>query len=209
MGKGTTAREDERMNPNTSIYYADFLAIDLEMTGLDPSNDDILEVAAVPIKNLELGKEDAFYSEIHPQKNIPAKSKAIHGLRGKELEKAPPLDSVLPQLFKIFTNRIIVSHNARIDLDFLRAKSKIAGVMFPSNPSIDTISLAKTLHPNKKKPNLDELLAEFGYNPRKGTHNALDDALHTAQVFLKMVDALKNNRMINTLGDLLRIGGAK
>jgi len=70
--------------PSTPLAKARFLAIDLEMTGLDPDFDEIIELAAIPMIGIEIGDGEAFYAEIRPERNIPAETKAVHGLHGRE-----------------------------------------------------------------------------------------------------------------------------
>ena len=194
--------------PSTPIIKARFLAIDMEMTGLDPTKDEIIEVAAIPFNGLKIGDEPAFYSEIQPERNIPSESKAIHGLHGKELSNAPHLEEVLPQLLEMFYNRILVAHGPDADLEFIRVKARIAGVAMHERPTIDTSSLAAVVFPNwEKRPSLDELLARFELRRPKGKHNALTDALLTARVFMKMLAGLRASDRVRTVSDLLRIGG--
>jgi DNA polymerase III epsilon subunit family exonuclease len=189
------------------ITVAEFLVIDLEMTGLDPFDDDIIEVAAVPMIGMEI-VGDIFYSEVRPQKKISPAAKAIHGIHGKQLSQAPSIEDVMPEIAKLFSRRIIVAHSVMSDIQFLRAKSKITGIELPLRPLVDTARLAKYFSPAQKKPNLDELLFEFKIEPRRGNHNAFNDALLTADVFSKMVYDLKVRGKVMFIGDILRFGGA-
>jgi len=192
--------------PSTPLIKARFLVVDLEMTGLDPSTHEIIEVAAVPVTGTEIGSGFSFYSEIRPERNIPAETKAVHGLHGRELSNAPSLQEVLPELFKNFYNRIIVGHNAHIDLDFLMVKARVAGLMPPKRPIVDTIDMALTLFPEQEKPSLDKLLAQYKLARKHNIHNAIEDALLTARVFVMMLNELRSSGKASTVVDLLRIG---
>lgn len=195
--------------PSTPIEKAKFLVVDLEMTGLDPQRDEIVEVAAIPVTGFEMGEEPGFYSEIEPERSVPAATKAVHGLHGRELAAAPNAQSVLPELAKLFYNKIVIAHNVGVDVAFLRAKSKKIGIMPPSRPMIDTMKLAGAIWPGKNRIGLDELLRMFDIERTQQRHNALDDALSTAKVFVRMVHRLKADGRISTVADLLKIGGIR
>jgi len=192
---------------STPIIKTHFLVIDLEMTGLDPTTHEIVEVAAVPMTGAEIGGDNAFYSEVRPERTVPAETKAVHGLRGRGLSSAPPIENVLPQFLKMFHKRVIVAHNAAVDVAFLREKARVAGTMPPSRPALDTMNLARALFLGRKGLSLDELLAEFGLKRKGGNHNALDDAILTARVFSKMLLTLKSEGKALNTNELLRIGG--
>jgi len=193
---------------STPIIKARFLAVDLEMTGIDPVVHEIIEVAAVPFVGIEIGDEEAFYSEIQPGRTVPSESKAIHGLKGSQLSTAPKLDEVLPEFLKLFYNRILVVHGPDADLNFLMAKSRIVGVEPPRRPVVDTARLGSLLMgDNKSRPSLDELSAHFGLSRPKAKHNALTDAILTSRVFLKLVAKFKVDGAITTVFDLLKLGG--
>jgi len=195
---------------STPIMKARFLAIDLEMTGVNPSVDEIIEIAAIPISAIEIGTEEAFYSEVAPERNIPADSKAIHGIHGKELAIAPPLYEVMPQVTSMLKGRIIVGHGVREDLLFLRAKAKTAGVIPPTRPAVDTMEIARYLEPaNKKGMSLDELLEYCAMKPRDTVHNALTDAILASRVFIRLLAELKKQNVVRDVKDLLSIGGVE
>ena len=193
---------------STPIINARFLAVDLEMTGVDPSVHEIVEVAAVPFTGFMIGDEEAFYSEIQPGRSVPSESKAIHGLKGSKLSTAPKLDEVLPEFLKLFYGRILVVHGSDTDLEFLSAKSRIVGIEPPRRPVIDTARLGSPLtSDDKSRPSLDELSAHFGLSRTKAKHNALYDAILTSKVFIKLIAKLKGEGTITTVFDLLKLGG--
>lgn len=193
---------------STPINKARFLAIDLEMTGIDPKVHEIVEIAAVPFLGLNLGDEEAFYSEIMPERSVPSKSKAVHGLRGKELSNAPPIQKVLPEFLDLFYRRILVTHGPEADLKFLIEKSRIVGMEPPRRPVIDTSKLSYAVFDNiNERPSLNDLLRRFGLSRPKEIHNAFTDAVLTAKVFIGSVIQLKKDNKARTVMDLLRLGG--
>jgi DNA polymerase-3 subunit alpha (Gram-positive type) len=195
--------------PSMTIDKAKFLVIDFEMTGLDPETDEIVEVAAIPVTGFNIGIDPGFYSEIEPKRSVPASTKAVHGLRGRELAGAPNAQEVLPELVQMFNNRIVVGHNIECDLSFLRHKAMRIGIMPPKRPLVDTSNLAGAIWPGDGRISLDELLRKFDLERPRGHHNALDDARLTATLFIKMTHSLKAQGRISTVADLLKIGGLR
>ncbi|HDR90858.1 MAG TPA: 3'-5' exonuclease [candidate division Zixibacteria bacterium] len=195
--------------PSTPIHNAQFLAIDMEMTGVDPRVHEIVEVAAVPFTGLSMGEEEAFYSEIKPERFVPSKSKAVHGLHGRELSHAPPIQKVLPEFLNLFRGRILITHGPDVDLRFLAEKSRIVGMEPPLRPVIDTSKLGLSVFNDfTKRPSLNDLLGRFGLSRPREKHNALSDAILTARVFIGTVIQLKKAGKAATVMELLRLGGA-
>ena len=123
-----------------------------------PNFDEIIELAAIPMIGIEIGDGEAFYAEIRPERNIPAETKAVHGLHGRELSNAPVLTDVLPQLAKMMHGRIVVAHNVAVDFDFIRTKARIAGFAPPERPLLDTAEIARVLFPERNRLGLDEIV---------------------------------------------------
>jgi len=195
--------------PSTLINSALFLAIDLEMTGVDPRIHEIVEVAAVPFRGLHLGDEEAFYSEIRPERSVPSKSKAVHGLHGRELSSAPSVEKILPEFLNLFKGRVLITHGPDVDMKFLAEKSRIVGMEPPARPVIDTSKLSYSVFEDfAERPSLNDLLDKFGLSRPRESHNALTDAILTARVFIGSVIQLKKTGKAATIMDLLRLGGA-
>ena len=96
----------------------DYVLIDTETSGLDPYNDEIIELAAVRIKNNEPVAD--FQSLCRPKKEINGFIQDLTGITNKELKKAPPLKKVLKQFVDFVGDSIIMGHNVeRFDINFL------------------------------------------------------------------------------------------
>ena len=110
----------------------------------------------------------------------------------------PAIEAVLPAFHAYASDTVLVAHNAAFDMRFLQLKEASCGVVF-DQPVLDTLLLSAVLHPNQETHRLEEIAERFGLGVL-GRHNALGDALVTAEVFLKMLPALAAMG-IRTLGE--------
>ena len=176
-----------------------YVAIDVETTGLDPTQDEIIEVAALRF-TLD-GPGEHFATLVKARKPIPMQIELLTGIRQHELATAPPFAAIAGDLLAFIGDAAIVAQNAPFDIGFLAA----AGLHF-TNPVLDTLELARILAPQLTERNLTALALHFGVDYGKA-HRALADATATAEVFrgLRRVAVALDPRMVYTLTNL---GGA-
>lgn len=93
------------------------LVIDLETTGLDPSYDEIIELAAVRVENKAIVPE--FQSLVKPSFPIDGFITELTGITNEMLSNAPSVDAVLPSFFDYAGQSTVVAHNANFDVNFL------------------------------------------------------------------------------------------
>jgi DNA polymerase-3 subunit epsilon len=183
--------------PRTPWREASYCVVDLELTGLNPRRDEIVSFGAVPIEQGRIHLREAVYGLVRPARAVPAESVLVHGLRAADLVDAPPLEEALGALLESMTGRVLVVHAARIERAFLRPALRRHGVRL-SGPIVDTSVLGRLwmLERHGTAPqwlSLAALVADLGL-PVHRAHNALGDALTTAQAFLALgahLDALR------------------
>ena len=130
----------------------EFVAFDLETTGLSSQNDEIIEIGAVILKD---GKEiGRFQSFVDPGRPLERKIVDLTGITDEMLRGAPKLEQVLPEFLEFCGNRILVAHNADFDTGFIRAACRKLGIPYPFT-SADTLILAQNLMPQLSKHKLD------------------------------------------------------
>ncbi|NJO06486.1 MAG: 3'-5' exonuclease [Chloroflexaceae bacterium] len=195
-----------------------YSVLDLETTGLIANRDVILSIGLVEIDQGRIHLERNWYSLVQPPPDVqvPAESICIHKLMHCDLVDAPALREVLLELLARLRGRVLVVHFAQIDIEFLkRALRKLWGVPM-QGPAIDTMRIAQMMYQQDMRlmgeegmgrrmvTSLSEL-AEDARLPIYEQHNALTDALTTAQLFLAQATRLERRGM-GTLRGLLRAG---
>lgn len=157
----------------------DYVVIDLEMTGLNPKTDKILELAAVRVRN---GQEVAVYSRIvNPQVPLSEKITELTGITAEEAEAGAPADESVAKFLEFLGEDVLVGQNVIFDYSFL--KQWAVNHKKPlEKKAVDTLKLARAFLPAEQKKDLESLCAYFAVE-RVHAHRALDDARETAQIF--------------------------
>ncbi len=175
-----------------------YTVFDTETTGLEPSaGDEIIQIGAARIVNNKLLRQEAFEQLVDPQRNIPAASIPIHGIRPEMVKGQPTIDAVLPAFHAFAHDTVLVAHNAAFDMRFLQLKEARTGLRF-DQPVLDTLLLSAVVHPNQESHRLEAIAERFGITVI-GRHTALGDAIVTAEVLLKLIPLLAAMG-IHTLG---------
>jgi len=160
-----------------------FCVIDLETTGLNVKRDEIIAFACVPVQELKLMVNYAYYTLVKPEK-YKIESMKYHGISIDDLEKAPSFNEAANNILKTLDG-IIVGHSIEFDYMFLKKSFKKIGIKFEKD-IIDIILIEKWLAKKDKDMKLDVTIE--GLMNRYGLkdyyrHNAFADAFFTAQIF--------------------------
>ena len=157
-----------------------YVALDLEMTGLDPEADAIIEVAAVKFRCGEvLG---TWSSLVNPRRPLPHKIARLTGIQQADLAKAPTLLEIAWQLVNFVRDFPLVGHSVAHDVDCLRRQ----GVAL-SNPLVDTFELNNVLLPHLSGRGLEALAQELGFGGERH-HRAGDDAQISMKLFCYLLE---------------------
>jgi Rad3-related DNA helicase/DNA polymerase III epsilon subunit-like protein len=161
------------------VAVPEYVALDLETTGLDPARDRVIEVGAVAFTPELTGL--SMERLVDPGRAVPETVLKLTGIRQEELRGAASPESALNELSAFLRGRQPVGHGARLDVDFLTA----AGLWDPAVEILDTLDLARILLPAAASHSLPLLAIELGFSqPRP--HRALDDADATRQLLLRL-----------------------
>ena len=151
----------------------EFVAFDLETTGLSTENDRITEIGAVIIKD---GRElDRFQTFVDPGRSIPYEVTKLTGIRDSDVKGAPKEAEAVGEFLKFVGGRPIVAHNADFDTAFIANACGRMGVEYELT-SLDTLVLSQNLLQELKKFSLDTV-ANYLSLPAFNHHRASDDAL--------------------------------
>jgi DNA polymerase III subunit epsilon len=175
---------------------AHLLCVDVELTGLDPDSDQVIAYGAVPIVGGRILASGAIESMVKPNGGRRAGSVEIHGILPHDLDAAPePADALAP-LAQAMRGCTPIAHAAWVERAFLGPAMRRAGGKLPRG-IIDTSMLWRLLcvvrddhDPGYRT--LASLTAALGL-PSHKPHQALGDALTTAQVFLALATQLERH----------------
>ncbi len=168
-----------------------YTVFDTEATGLDPSGgDEIIQIGATRIVNGKLLKAECFDQLVDPQRAIAPASFRIHGLSQAALRGKPTIAEVLPSFHAFAAETVLVGHNAAFDMRFLELKQAIAGVRF-DHAVLDTLLLAAVVHPDHASHGLEDIAGRLDIAVAQ-RHDALADALLTAEIFLRLLPLLQS-----------------
>lgn len=173
--------------PLAELAYTVF---DTETTGLRPSEgDEIIQIGATRIVAGRMLAGESFDQLIDPQRALDPASARIHGITPDMLAGQPVAAQVLPEFHAYCADTVLVAHNAAFDLRFLQMKEAALGLRF-DHPVLDTLLLSAVVHPHQESHRLEAIAQRLGV-PIVGRHNALGDAMATAEIFLRMIPLLQ------------------
>ena len=194
--------------PRTDYRHQEYLAIDLETTGLDSRRDLILSVGYVIVRGISIDLSTACHRVVRIDRSIPEASAVIHQITDDQSALGGELVDVLTELLPVLAGRVMIAHHASIEQGFLsHACKRLWGRELFTPRVIDTQVLAHRTFERRQTPfkASDLRLHSLGsrYNlPRYGAHNALSDALAAAELFLAQA-AYRDNGKGLRLGDFL------
>jgi DNA polymerase-3 subunit epsilon len=170
----------------------EYVSLDCETTGLNPKKDEILSIGAVLIKGNKILMRKTFNIFLKPVKNINAESIKIHQIRTVDLENALDPEDAIYQLLDFIGSRPIVGYYIKFDVTIIsKYTKKYIGIKLPN----DTIEVSTMYYRTRKRTSdyefidlkFDTILKNLNI-PALGKHDALNDAIMTSMMFLKLKD---------------------
>jgi DNA polymerase-3 subunit epsilon len=177
--------------------------LDLETGGLDPRTDPILSVGMVPIREGVIALGESYRALVRPARPVSPSSLTVHHILPRDLDNAPPLATLLPTLRSRLDRAVLVVHQRRVDVPFLRWAFRAHGIDPPVFAVIDTVQLLfryarrhghLTPEQTEFPMGLAEARAWFGLPPHR-SHEALSDAVATGELFLVLAHRLDGRRL--------------
>ena len=184
--------------PDDSPLEDIWVSLDLETTGLSPDLDEIIEVGAVKFQGSRT--IDTFQSFANPHRRLSDFIKRHTGITQREVDGAPAVSRVVPELAAFVGASPVVGHNVSFDLGFLSNNG-----LKMSNPSCDTRDLAFVLLPKTRDYSLGGLCAYLDI-AHASPHRAVNDATVTKDLFQKLVD-IAAELDAHTLAEMERLAG--
>lgn len=164
------------------------IVLDTETTGLDPKQGHrIIEVAAIELDGRKVSDRH-FHRYVNPEREVDAGAAEVHGLTLERLQDELKFADIAKGLLEFLEGAELIIHNAPFDIGFLNMEFERLGLPPVTDRCgvIDTLKLAKDLHPGKKN-NLNALCDRYQIdNSHRTLHGALLDTELLAEVYLAM-----------------------
>lgn len=187
----------------TSLTDGTFVAVDIETTGCRPGSSGIIEIGAAKMQGGMI--VDRFDTLVRPGEPIPPAIQNLTGIDDSMVAGAPAVQDVMCEFRDFVGDSVLVAHNHRFDMGFLDYEAERAWGSSFKRPVLDTLTLARRLHPELDRHNL-RVLAAFYDVDAIPNHRAFADALATAQILQKMLPEL-TRRGMSTAEDVARFCG--
>ena len=160
-------------------FEQEYVALDLETTGLDSNRDTIIEIGAVKFQGED--EIDVFRTFVNPGRTIPEFVQRLTGISPRQVQRAPSFPSVAGELGEFIGAHPVIGHNIAFDLGFLASHG-----LPLDNPAYDTWDLASVVLPRTMRYSLKDLTSFLGVAHTEA-HRALSDAQATRGVFLELL----------------------
>ncbi len=185
----------------------EFIAFDLETTGLSSVHDTITEIGAVLIRDGEA--VETFCTFVDPKRKLDPKTIELTGITDEMLRGAPDIAAALPDFLRFCGDRPLVAHNADFDVGFLKVACERLSIPFAPT-YIDTLILAQNLLPHLNKHKLN-IIADALSLPEFNHHRASDDALTCGLIYLRLAKTMAESgvadiQSVNAEMEKLRAG---
>ncbi|MDO5400160.1 MAG: PolC-type DNA polymerase III [Eubacteriales bacterium] len=176
-------------------FHQEFVAFDLETTGLSARTEKIIEIGAVILKD---GQEiDRFQTFVDPERTLDRKIVDLTGITDEMLVGAPKIEEALPKFLEFIGSRVLVAHNSDFDTGFIRAECQRLGYAY-NYTAADTLILSQNLLPHLNKFKLN-IVSDALNLPDFNHHRAGDDAMTCGLIMTKLMAMLEEDHDIHTL----------
>lgn len=168
----------------------EIVVFDCETTGLDPKRDEIISIGAVKVKKNKILTDEAIHLYIEQKRDISAKSITVHKIRNCDLEGAVTVEEAVERFLYYIGNRKLAGYYLEFDVAMInKYTKKMLGITLP-NRQVEVSALyydkkLKRIPQGNIDLRFDTILKDLSL-PRLKAHNALNDAVMTAMMYLKL-----------------------
>lgn len=179
-----------------------YVVLDLETTGLSPTRDRVLSLAAFRVVESRILLGDVFSSLVNPERVIPSSVIKIHGIVPSMVAGAPSFEEVCDRFIRYLGTDILVGYNVRFDLRFLNIYMQQRYSFSLQNLALDAQSMCrKAVFPIHLRSyaarfrgnhDLDTVASHFNIDIHE-RHTALGDSLATAMIFQRILGDIEKS----------------
>ena len=188
-------------------FDGEYVAFDLETTGLSSLHDTIIEIGAAIMKGNEV--LSTFQTFVDPHRPLQPKIVDLTGINDQMLAGQPDISEAMPKFLEYVGSRPLCAHNADFDIGFVTAACEKLGL--PFHPTyVDTLILAQNLMPELGKYKLN-IVADALSLPDFNHHRASDDAITCGYLLMRFFKMMQEQgfdslQKINPRMEQLRSG---
>ncbi len=185
---------------DTRAHGIDYVVLDLETTGLDPKTDRILSIGWVEVTQGRIDLTTAKHYLIDSESQIKPETAVINHITPDMLKQGISIHDALYEFFSVATGKVIVAHATLVEKAFLERylernfNHKTLPLLW-----LDTMCMEKYMAKSLNRPDEDVSLSETRKRyklPEYFAHNALTDAVSTAELFLAQVQRLSDTEQV-------------
>lgn len=166
-----------------------FVAVDIETTGLNPVTDKILEIGALKIENGNI--VDTFSELVNPDMEIPERIIELTGINDEMVKNCPDISCVIKKFVEFCDKDVLLGHNLKFDYSFIVEKAAENGMKFKKN-GLDTLTMAKRHLKDLDSRKLDYLCSYYGIKDEEH-HRAFNDARVTVELYRILADLFEKD----------------
>jgi len=187
FSKASKKQMAKRVSKKRRSRYPDtYVVIDVETSGLNPEEHEIIELGAVLVKHHEIS--EWFSVLVAPNHTITLAIEEITGISNAMLqEHGVELSAAVQQFIDFVKDLPVVSHNVDFDYGFLRKACCQCNIPMISNRHIDTLTLSRRLVRRVNNYKLKTLAEHFGVEVNH-KHRSLTDCETTFHLFEKLIE---------------------
>ncbi len=181
-----------------NITDAEFCIVDIETNGSKIEKHQIIEIAAIKIKN---GVEIARYESLVKCNEINQHISEITGIRVEDTKDAPSLKDVMYKFKEFIGDAIFIAHDVKFDYNFISGSLEKIGLSGLLNRKLCSLDLAERTLVSYRYA-LFYLEKTFSLNPNATHHRAMSDVITTTALFKLSLSKLDKD--IRTVEDLIK-----
>ncbi|WP_290776305.1 3'-5' exonuclease [Anaerofustis sp.] len=176
-------------------FPIDYCVIDIETTGLDPNENEIIEIGAIKVRNKEIISE--YQTLVKPEKDtLSEKITDITGITSDMIKDKRTIKEVVPEFDDFIKGEILLGHNVNFDINFLYDNYERKSNLHISNDYVDLLKISRKISPEFENHKLETLLKKFDIKQNQA-HRAVSDCIDAYNCFEKY-----RNIILEQYGDI-------
>jgi DNA polymerase-3 subunit epsilon len=181
------------------------VVIDCETTGLNPRRDDVIAIAAIKVRGNTILTSEPFRAVVRADKAPTETSIRVHGIRMQEVAAGRQMHQVMPELLSFIGGRPIVGYYVDFDVAMLDKyvlpfiEAKLPNQRIEISAMYYALKYRHAPQGTKHDLRFASILSDLGL-PALDQHDAFNDALMTAMMYVQLRDMLDRG---------IRIGGER